>query len=152
MACQHPEAWPDNIYGHLREGYIRKRSQIKESAHFNLPFVDMFCVLNVVTVATSNLFQLLSVILLLLVLVLVRFISTNVDTIISVNSLKLSNHINSCINLTKWHLNQPSPISYPPTPSSQCYPGVSKLGYRLLFTVINIRHTQKNVTFQISIF
>ena len=36
---KHPEAWPANIYGHLREGYLKKRSQIKELANFNLPSV-----------------------------------------------------------------------------------------------------------------
>ena len=57
--CQHPEAWPASIYGHLREGYLRKRSQMKESAHFNLPSVATFCVLNVATVAKSNLLPIL---------------------------------------------------------------------------------------------
>ena len=56
------EAWPASIYGQLREGYLRKRSQIKESqkrsqikksAHFDLPSVATFCLLNVAT-ATSN--------------------------------------------------------------------------------------------------
>jgi len=36
---QHPEAWPASIYGHLREGYLRKHSQVKELANFNLPSV-----------------------------------------------------------------------------------------------------------------
>ena len=59
------EAWPASIYEQLREGYLRKRlqlknhkkhSQIKESAHLNLPSFATLCVLNVATVATSNLF------------------------------------------------------------------------------------------------
>ena len=42
--------------GHLKEGYLRKRSQMKESAHINLTSVPTFFVLKIATVASSNLF------------------------------------------------------------------------------------------------